>query len=91
MEQQFGCRLVVKVETLGPVRSFNGRGTEYLAASLDWRPHLVCATAGNFGQGMAYSARKRGLALMSLPKTSSGAPRPCRTHVAMLHALPLAK
>jgi threonine dehydratase len=23
-------------------------------------PHLVCATAGNFGQGMAYAARKRG-------------------------------
>jgi threonine dehydratase len=23
-------------------------------------PHLVCATAGNFGQGMAYAARRRG-------------------------------
>ncbi len=63
LEQQFGCRLVVKVETLNPIRSFKGRGTEYLAASLGGRPHLVCATAGNFGQGMAYSARKRGLAL----------------------------
>jgi threonine dehydratase len=63
VEQQFGCRLVVKVETLNPIRSFKGRGTDYLAASLDGRPHLVCATAGNFGQGMAYSARKRGLAL----------------------------
>jgi threonine dehydratase len=63
LEQQFGCRLVVKVETLNPIRSFKGRGSEYLAASLDGRPHLVCATAGNFGQGMAYSARKRGLPL----------------------------
>jgi hypothetical protein len=63
VEQQFGCRLFVKVETLDPVRSFKGRGTEYLAAPLDWRPHPVCATAGNFGQGMAHSARKRGLAL----------------------------
>jgi threonine dehydratase len=63
LEQQFGGRLVVKVETLNPIRSFKGRGTEYLAASLDGHPRLVCATAGNFGQGMAYSARKRGLPL----------------------------
>src|SRR6266567_8179826 len=61
LEGQLGCRLVVKVETLNPIRSFKGRGTEYLAASLEGRPHLVCATAGNFGQGMAYAARKRGL------------------------------
>ncbi|MGH9360797.1 MAG: threonine ammonia-lyase, partial [Thermoanaerobaculia bacterium] len=61
LEAELGCRLVVKVETLNPIRSFKGRGAEYLAASLDGRPHLVCTTAGNFGQGMAYAARKRGL------------------------------
>ncbi len=61
--RQLGCRLVVKVETLNPVRSFKGRGTEYLMASLQGRPHLVCATAGNFGQGMAYAARKREIPL----------------------------
>jgi len=63
LEQQLACRLAVKVETLNPIRSFKGRGTEYLAASLEGRPHLVCATARNFGQGMAYAARKRGLTL----------------------------
>lgn len=57
------CRLVVKVETMNPIRSFKGRGTEFLTASLDGGPHLVCATAGNFGQGMAWSARKRRLPL----------------------------
>ncbi|MGH2373392.1 MAG: threonine ammonia-lyase [bacterium] len=62
-DKQLDCRLVVKVETLNPIRSFKGRGAEYLAASLHGRPHLVCATAGNFGQGMAYAARKRGLPL----------------------------
>ena len=61
LEQQLGCRLVVKVETLNPIRSFKGRGAEYRVATLDGRPHLVCATAGNFGQGMAFAARKRGL------------------------------
>jgi threonine dehydratase len=63
IEDQVDCRLVVKVETLNPIRSFKGRGTEYLTASVEGRPHLVCATAGNFGQGMAYAARKRGLRL----------------------------
>ena len=56
-----GCRVLVKVETLNPIRSFKGRGTEYLTTTLVGKPHLVCATAGNFGQGMAYSARKRGM------------------------------
>jgi threonine dehydratase len=63
LEEQLGCRLVVKVETVNPIRCFKGRGTEYLTASLSGRAHLVCATAGNFGQGMAYSARKRDLPL----------------------------
>jgi threonine dehydratase len=60
---QLGCRLVVKVETVNPIRSFKGRGAEYVTASLDGRSQLVCASAGNFGQGMAFAARKRGLAL----------------------------
>src|SRR5207245_10539981 len=37
--------------------------TTLFRSSLEGRPHLVCATAGNFGQGMAYAARKRGLSL----------------------------
>ena len=63
IEKQLDCRLVVKVETLNPVRSFKGRGTEFLASSLHGHTRLVCATAGNFGQGMAFSTRKRGLSL----------------------------
>src|SRR5258705_13821893 len=63
LEQQLGCRVVAKVETLNPFRSFKGRGAEYFTATLEGRPHLVCATAGNFGQGMAFAARKRGLRL----------------------------
>jgi len=63
LEKQLGSRVVVKVETLNPIRSFKGRGAEYFAATLEGRPHLACATAGNFGQGMAFAARKRGLPL----------------------------
>jgi threonine dehydratase len=59
-------RLVLKVETVNPIRCFKGRGTDFLVSSLPHHgsPALVCASAGNFGQGMAYAARKRGIPLM---------------------------
>jgi threonine dehydratase len=58
-------RLVLKVETVNPIRNFKGRGTDFLVAGLPaGSPTLVCASAGNFGQGMAYAARKRGLHLI---------------------------
>jgi threonine dehydratase len=65
------CRIVVKVETMNPIRSFKARGTEFLMASLEGRPRLVCATAGNFGQGMAWSARKRGLPITVFTSTAA--------------------
>jgi threonine dehydratase len=60
LREQLGCRLVVKVETLNPIRSFKARGAQFLVSQMSGSPHLVCATAGNFGQGMAYAARRRG-------------------------------
>jgi threonine dehydratase len=56
-----GAEVVLKVETLNPIRSFKGRGTELLAAALVDRRPLVCASAGNFGQGLARAAVRRGL------------------------------
>jgi threonine dehydratase len=51
--------LVLKVETLSPIRSFKGRGTDFLVSGLPaGSPTLLCASAGNFGQGVAYAARK---------------------------------
>jgi threonine dehydratase len=60
LQAQLGCRVVVKVETLNPIRSFKARGAQFLVSQMSGSPHLVCATAGNFGQGMAYAARRRG-------------------------------
>jgi threonine dehydratase len=60
LQAQLGCRLVVKVETCNPIRSFKARGAQFLVSQMSGSPHLVCATAGNFGQGMAYAARRRG-------------------------------
>jgi threonine dehydratase len=55
-----GREVLVKVETLNPIGSFKGRGTWLLAQELDPARTWVCATAGNFGQGLAYAARERG-------------------------------
>ncbi len=60
-----GCDLVVKVETLNPIRSFKGRGTDFFVRELaEPAPPLVCASAGNFGQGLAYAARRHGIPLV---------------------------
>ncbi len=57
---KLGSRLVCKVETVNPICSFKGRGTDYLLYRLrgERSEGLVCASAGNFGQGLAYAARK---------------------------------
>lgn len=47
------------METLNPIRSFKGRGTDLLVANLDDGRPLVCASAGNFGQGLARAGAKR--------------------------------
>jgi threonine dehydratase len=61
---ELGLRLVCKVETANPIRSFKGRGTDYLLHRLGGEEErLVCASAGNFGQGLAYAARKRNVPL----------------------------
>ena len=54
-----GLRLLVKVECVNPIRSFKGRGADWFLHTLDQDGDLVCASAGNFGQGLAYAARRR--------------------------------
>ncbi len=58
-----GRRVLVKVETLNPIRSFKGRGADFFVQDLKNVRKLVCASAGNFGQAMAYVGRNRGIAV----------------------------
>ena len=60
---ELGCSLTLKIETLNPVRSFKGRGTETVAAVARTRgaSRVICASAGNLGQALAYSGSRRGL------------------------------
>jgi threonine dehydratase len=63
LDAALGCRCTLKVETLNPVRSFKGRGTEAFMAALKPLPRaVVAASAGNFGQGLARAAARRGVA-----------------------------
>lgn len=66
LSDALGARLTVKLETLNPIRSFKGRGADNLVALLaerrESRP-LLCASAGNWGQALAYACRKRALPL----------------------------
>ena len=55
------CRLLAKDETANPIGLFKGRGTELFAAlALQPGEPVVCASAGNFGQGLARAAIRRG-------------------------------
>ncbi|GAA4199071.1 threonine ammonia-lyase [Actinocatenispora rupis] len=62
-EPELGCRVSVKLETANPVRSFKARGTELVASRLvdGGSRAVVCASAGNLGQALAWSGRGRGL------------------------------
>ena len=58
-----GRKVVVKVETTNPLRSFKGRGADFLMGRFDAGQTVVCSSTGNFGQAMAYAGRRRGVAV----------------------------
>jgi threonine dehydratase len=61
LDTELGCELLLKIESLNPIRSFKGRGAELFAATeLGPGANVVCASAGNFGQALAYAAGRRG-------------------------------
>jgi threonine dehydratase len=63
LEPHLGCAVSIKLETANPVRSFKARGTELVAGLLaaNGSRAVVCASAGNLGQALAWSGRGRGL------------------------------
>ena len=58
-----GCEVVVKDETVNPVRCFKGRGASHYMAVRGSAAPLVCASAGNFGLGLAHACAARGAPL----------------------------
>jgi threonine dehydratase len=88
LSERLGAPVIVKVETINPIRSFKGRGTWVAVHGLatdgaigPGRP-VVCASAGNFGQGIAYAARALGI-----PSVVFASTRANRLKVARMRAL----
>lgn len=67
------CRLMLKVEIQNPIRSFKGRGADWLIHQLQSNTPIICASAGNFGQAMAYACRKKKISLTVYAGTTANA------------------
>ncbi|HET6301564.1 threonine ammonia-lyase [Microbacterium sp.] len=61
LSRALGRDVVLKLETLNPVRSFKGRGASLLMRDLAPGQRVVTASAGNFGLAMAYAGMLRGV------------------------------
>ena len=62
LSARLGVTTILKVESVNPIRSFKGRGTDFVMHRLGPEAKaVVCASAGNFGQGMAFACRKRNI------------------------------
>jgi threonine dehydratase len=70
---ELGARVTLKVETLNPIRSFKGRGADLCVSRLPADAIIVCASAGNFGQAMAYACRKRKLEITIFASVNANA------------------
>lgn len=68
LSEALNTHLTLKVETANPIRSFKGRGATFflhqaMEQGLQPEKGLVCASAGNFGQALAYAVRVHGFPL----------------------------
>ena len=76
LEDVLGCAVTLKLETANPIRSFKGRGASFLiherVATLGGR-QVVAASAGNWGQALAYACRDTGLPLTLFASVNANA------------------
>lgn len=77
LSEALGVPVVVKLETANPIGSFKGRGTWLAVAELQAagsvgeRRGVVVASAGNFGQGIAYAGRAMGVPVIVFAATTA--------------------
>ena len=80
LSRVLGTEVVLKVEMLNPIRSFKGRGGDYYVHRLPDKTPLVVASAGNFGQGLAYAATRRGIPLTVFAAETANPMKIARMH-----------
>ena len=61
LDAWLGARVSCKVESLGPLRSFKGRGGDWFMRQRTGTGPVCAASAGNFGQSLAYASREAGV------------------------------
>jgi peptide deformylase len=67
LSEALGCRLTLKLDFTNPIRSFKGRGASFFVSEMQRRGDqraIVCASAGNWGQAMAYACRSHDLPIV---------------------------
>jgi peptide deformylase len=67
LSEALGCQLILKLDFTNPIRSFKGRGASFFVSEMQRRGDsraIVCASAGNWGQAMAYACRSFGLPIV---------------------------
>jgi threonine dehydratase len=83
-----GVPVIVKVETVNPIRCFKGRGTWVALHGLAGEGRVgpdravVVASAGNFGQGVAYAGRALGVPVVVFASRNAN-----RAKIARMRAL----
>jgi threonine dehydratase len=74
LSEEFGCNIYLKREDLQVVRSYKIRGAYNKISSLtnsEMQNGVVCASAGNHAQGVAYSCRKLNIkGIIFMPATT---------------------
>ena len=71
LDRLLGLELLVKNETANPLRCFKGRGASAFVAEAGAAREFVCASAGNFGQAMAWAARASGTKITVFASTNA--------------------
>jgi threonine dehydratase len=72
LSAELGAPIMLKVETVNPIRSFKGRGASWFAQNVaDKSRAVICASAGNFGQGVAYAGTRAGLTVKVVAATTA--------------------
>ena len=61
LSEILNSKVILKVETLNPIRCFKGRSAFNYVSNLKEGSTLVCASAGNLGQAVAYACSKKNI------------------------------
>src|SRR5260370_618784 len=78
LSDRLGRETVIKIETFNPIKSFKGRGADYFMRQVPSGRTVVCASAGNFGQAIAYAGSARGVSVRVFAATTANTAKVAR-------------